>query len=142
VQAIDEIRNSHNLILLGYVVMPEHVHLVVVPPIEAKLGTIIGELKRMSSKRIHDILASQKSPLLEKFHVIRHGVGKFALWQIRCYDHNCRTPESIWEKVNYCHNNPVKRGLVGGPENWEWSSYRWYSGKRKGCLKINVEQMV
>jgi REP element-mobilizing transposase RayT len=29
VQAIDEIRNSHNLILLGYVVMPEHVHLVV-----------------------------------------------------------------------------------------------------------------
>lgn len=142
IETIDEIRNLYDIVLLGYVVMPEHIHLVVVPPIETKLGPVIGELKRISAKRIHDILASSKSPLLERFHAIRRGVDRFALWQIRCYDHNCRTWESILEKVNYCHNNPVKRGLVRSPEDWEWSSYRWFSGKREGCLKIDVEQII
>ncbi len=54
----------------------------------------------------------------------RDGRKKFCLWQRRCYDRNCRTEEEVWEKVNYCHNNPVKRGLVSRPEDWQWSSCR------------------
>jgi len=122
--------------------MPEHVHIVVVPPVEIKLGPVIGEIKRISAKKIHDILMTNKSPLLNKLRVIRHGVERFALWQTRCYDHNCRSWDSIWERVNYCHNNPVKRGLAKSPGDWEWSSYGWYMGKRDGCIKIDVEEVA
>ena len=45
-----------------------------------------------------------------------------------CYDHNCRTLETVLEKINYCHNNPVRAGLVGDPGDWKWSSYGWYQG--------------
>jgi putative transposase len=110
--------------LLAYVIMPEHVHLVAIPPVEARLGTIVGEMKLSSAMRIHELLIAKQSSFLDLLHADRDGRKKFCLWQRRCYDRNCRTEEEVWEKVNYCHNNPVKRGLVSRPEDWQWSSCR------------------
>jgi putative transposase len=138
-ETIDKVWTEYYLTLLAYVIMPEHLHLVVVPPIESKLGLIVGELKRISAKNIHAHLISNNSPLLDKLSAMRNGIQKFALWQRRCYDHNIVTGESIWEKVNYCHNNPVIRGLVKSPDDWEWSSYRWYSGRRDSGIEIDIE---
>jgi putative transposase len=112
--------------LLAYVVMPEHVHLVLVPPEELELGPTIGELKRAIAKRILSNIRENYSPLLDKLQVIRNGVRKTAVWKRRCYDHNCRTATAVWEKVRYCHFNPVKRGLVKEPGQWCWSSYQFY----------------
>jgi putative transposase len=127
IDAIREVQASTGFALLAYVIMPEHVHLVLVPSDDEKLGAIIGEIKRQSSKRIHQQLIDEQSQLLPRFSVRRNGVSRFAFWQRRCYDHNCRTPESVWRKVRYCHDNPVKRGLVRDPGRWLWSSYAWYA---------------
>jgi putative transposase len=43
-------------------------------------------------------------------------------WQKRCYDHNCRTNETVLENIKYCHKNPVTRGLVKDPGDWQWSA--------------------
>ena len=125
--AIQEVQTTTGFQLLAYVIMPEHIHLVLVPQDKERLGSIIGEIKRLSSKRIHRKLVDEHSMLLSRLTVKRNGSSRFAFWQRRCYDHNCRTPVSVWQKVCYCHNNPVKRGLVREPGRWRWSSYSWYA---------------
>jgi len=108
--------------------MPEHVHLVVLPPDDALLGIEIGRLKSLTAREMLPILRSQPGQKIDKLSIVRNGVKRPAFWQARCYDHNCRTPQTVREKIIYCHKNPVTRGLVDAPENWPWSSYRWYSG--------------
>lgn len=138
VRAMNAARKEHGFKLLAYVIMPEHVHLVLVPRIGSRLGQIIGEIKSRSSREIHDCLANTNSPLLRQFAVVRNGVEKFACWQRRCYDHNCRTDASLREKVEYCHNNPVIRGLTPTAEDWRWSSCAWYQGERDVELEIDA----
>ncbi|MCB2231146.1 hypothetical protein KQH82_10565 [bacterium] len=59
----------------------------------------------------------------------KDGRERWAFWQPRCYEQKCRTPQTVLEKIRYCHLNPVKRGLVKEPGAWRWSSYNWYEGR-------------
>jgi len=126
VDSIDQARIAFGFRLLAYVVMPDHVHLVIIPRIDSNVGHLVGEIKRISARGVHAALKGRESDLPGKLMVVRNGRTRFALWQRRCYDHSCRTDESIWEKVTYCHQNPVRRGLVDDPTDWPWSSCRWY----------------
>jgi putative transposase len=132
--AVAEARNKHCFRLLGYAIMPEHVHLVIHPPDGILVGPMIGEIKSLSGR---DIIAKSFIQLPVNCRVNRNGKERWAFWQPRCYDHNCRTPEIVLEKINYCHNNPVKRGLVSEPGDWRWSSYNWYIGKRDVPIEID-----
>jgi putative transposase len=134
---LSRLRTNHDIRVLGYVVMPEHVHLVVLPPDDVNLGPLIGALKARSARVILDLIRS--CPRRQRLPV-RPG-GTPAVWQRRCYDHNCRTPEDVVEKVKYCHDNPVKRGLAAKPEDWPWSSCRWYLGQREAVLEIDGIEM-
>ncbi len=58
-------------------------------------------------------------------------------WLARFYDFNVWTEKKRIEKLRYIHRNPVKRGLVASPEQWRWSSFRWYLGREEGPVKIN-----
>jgi putative transposase len=109
---------------------------------ETKIGEIVGEIKRLSAKEIHKMLNQHNSDLIPKLTKMRNGINKFTLWQRRCYDHNCRTDSSVWEKVEYCHNNPVRRGLVCEPSQWKWSSYGCFAGERDVKIKIDVEAIA
>ena len=120
------IRETHRIGLLGYVVMPEHVHLVLHPPDSLKLGPLVGALKSKSGGRI---VAQSLVMFPEECRIRKNGVTRRVFWQARCYDHNCRSRETVVEKINYCHNNPVVRGLVREPGEWRWSSFNWYAGR-------------
>jgi putative transposase len=50
--------------------------------------------------------------------------GRAHFWECRYYDFNVCTEAKRIEKLRYMHRNPVKRGLVEKPEDWEWSSFR------------------
>jgi len=115
VKHMDQARQKHRFKLLGYVIMPEHVHLVLLPKEDMKLGPLIGEIKSLVAREYFALASADDS----RRHVF---------WQKRCYDHNCRTPESVKEKIVYCHNNPVRRGLVAEPGEYRWSSHNWYIG--------------
>lgn len=125
IRQLDVARSKYGFKILGYVLMPEHVHLVLYPPDEMKMGVVIGEIKSRTARLY---FAEYSQNVADR---------KRALWQRRCYDHNCRTPETVREKIAYCHYNPVKRGLVAHPGEWEWSSYNWYQGNSKVPLKID-----
>jgi len=117
-------REINNFKLFAYVFMPEHVHLLLLPSSDARLGIIIGEIKASTTAEYF----KRYDPANKKHHI---------LWQKRCYDHNCRTIEDVRVKIEYCHNNPVKRGLIAESANYKWSSNNWYLGEREVPLTID-----
>jgi len=125
IKQIEMARNRHSFKLLGYVLMPEHVHLVIYPLPDTRVGYLIGAIKSHMAKRYFTSADINSGNFLNVF------------WQKRCYDHNCRTVSTVKEKINYSHNNPVKRGLVKSPGEWLWSSYNWYCGKRDVLISID-----
>ena len=122
------LRHEQNVKILGYVVMPEHIHLVLLPPDGMKLGPAIGQMKARTSMSI------RKRSIVP---ILIRTTGQLAVWQRRCYDHNCRTSATVTEKISYCHKNPVNRGLVSEPGDWSWSSYNWYQGAKDVPLEID-----
>ncbi|MBD3297162.1 MAG: hypothetical protein GF341_00770, partial [candidate division Zixibacteria bacterium] len=118
---MERMRNN-GIDILGYVIMPEHVHLVLLPPDGTRLGVEIGRLKSRSAREMSPILDQLYGQRTEKLRVRRDGEERRVFWQRRCYDHNCRTTETAKEKIVYCHKNPVKRGLAGSPGDYPWSS--------------------
>lgn len=167
---------EHGTKILGYVVMPEHVHLVLFPPESMELGREIGKLKSRSARKLLPLLEKCSDQPLDFLYKSRptggpkdlnltppqavghpspippQAVGhpnaippqamghlgqKRAFWQRRCYDHNCRSPETVREKIEYCHKNPVTRGLVKNPADYPWSSYLWYEGLEGIELEID-----
>src|SRR5450432_74836 len=61
-------------------------------------------------------------------------------WQERYYDFNVWSEEKRVEKLRYIHRNPVKRGLVETPEQWAWSSFRFYAYGEKGLVRVNFQE--
>ena len=60
-----------------------------------------------------------------------------SFWQTRFYDFNVRTEKKRKEKLRYMHQNPVRRGMVSNPEEWRWSSYRFYLLDEPGRVEVN-----
>lgn len=122
------IRQEYQIKIYGYVIMPEHIHLVLHPPDKMKMGLMIGHLKALTAKAALGYYRNRKSQILERLRIVRRSQPIMVFWQGRCHDHNCRTSQTTHEKIEYCHNNPVKKGLVLSPGDWRWSSYNWYMG--------------
>jgi putative transposase len=107
---LEHTRRRHQFYVFGYVLMPEHVHLLLSEPKHHKLENTIRTLKTETSRRLKG-----KRP---------------QFWQTRYYDFNVLTQTKFVEKLRYIHRNPVARGLVDDPEDWPWSSYRhWLTGE-------------
>jgi putative transposase len=121
---IEQARLKYRFKLLAYVLMPEHVHLVMWPPDGMKMGRVIGEIKSKMAREYFALTMPSNR-------------AKKVFWQKRCYDHNCRTSDTIREKVEYCHKNPVKRGLVAEPGEYVFSSFNWYRGEREVPLLMD-----
>ncbi|MEL6741249.1 MAG: transposase [Planctomycetota bacterium] len=104
--------------LHAWVVMPEHVHLLVTPrPPEVGVPRILSAIKRRSATRI---LAQIRE---------HHTTPVRQLWQPGGgYDRNILGGPEFNEKIRYIHENPVRRGLVERPEDWAWSSASAWSG--------------
>jgi putative transposase len=114
--ALERIRKNYQVCVFGYVVMPEHVHLLMGEPQRGTLAVAIKSLKQGVSSRL---------------------IGDSAhLWQARYYDFNIRNYDQHVEKLGYIHCNPVRRGLCERPEDWEWSSFRQYATGCEGRVEI------
>jgi putative transposase len=115
-QALEEARVKYGFFVYGYVVMPEHVHLLVSEPERHTLATAIKAIKQSVARR-----------------QVKTGEH---FWQGRYYDFNVGTAQKKVEKLKYIHRNPIHRGLVARPEDWPWSSYRNYATGEVGTVQI------
>ena len=138
-QTLERVRRRYRLVVLGYVVMPEHVHLLVTEPQRATLSTTIQALKLgfVRSLRRDGLPGSHESSNTQGSTVSGSTTQSRHFWQARFYDFNVWTDEKRIEKLRYIHRNPVKSGLVASPEQWPWTSFRWYLSGEKGPVEIN-----
>jgi len=136
-QALEEARAKYGFFVFGYVVMPEHVHLLVSEPERGTLATAIKAIKQSVGRRQVKLRLTQKDPHNQKTVVwgTQHQ-GTHHFWQTRYYDFNVCTAAKRVEKLKYIHRNPVHRGLVEKPEDWPWSSYRHYALGEVGTVQI------
>jgi putative transposase len=114
VSALERIRQRYQFVVAGYVVMPEHVHLLVSEPRRGTLARAVQALKLSVSLR------RPERPF----------------WQPRYYDFNVHSEEKRVEKLRYIHRNPVVRGLCAKPEQWKWSSFRHYATGAEETVEI------
>jgi putative transposase len=112
--SLERIRTRYAFVVLGYVVMPEHVHLLVSEPKVVSLDRVIQAVKLSVSVR------EKERPF----------------WQARYYDFNVFSTSKQIEKLRYMHRNPVARGLVAKPEDWAWSTFRHYATGLEGTVEI------
>jgi putative transposase len=142
-QALEEARVKYGFFVFGYVVMPEHVHLLVSEPERGTLATAIKALKQsVARKQIRlgaGLPSSQRKDPHNQKKVVwgtQNSHGSQHFWQTRYYDFNVCTSQKRVEKLKYIHRNPVHRGLVERPEDWPWSSYRHYALGEVGTVEI------
>src|SRR5690348_14083808 len=117
--ALERVRRSFALCVYGYVIMPEHVHLLLSEPERSDLAAAIKSLKQGIARRL---IGSAEH-----------------FWQKRYYDFNVRSHAQFLQKLRYIHNNPVKSGLCARPEDWVWSSFRHYATGCEGRVEIESE---
>jgi len=137
ISRLNKLRKKYQFELYGYVLMLNHVHLVLRPIIDQQLSKMIGELKSHTAREIFSLWRKIGLDIFHKLKVIRNGKAQNVFWQRRYYDHNCRTKETTIEKIEYCHKNPVVNGLVEDQSEWQWSSNNWYNGKKDVVINID-----
>ena len=131
VDGISLSRERNPFDLWAWVIMPEHIHLVLYPHGGTKIASILRTLKQSVSKRAINWLeenAAEYLPVIEDTQP--NGKRAYRFWQRGGgYDRNLRSVRDIHEKISYVHQNPVTRGLVLRPEGHLWSSANaWKSG--------------
>jgi putative transposase len=117
-EILEHTRMRYRFVVAGYVVMPEHFHLLISEPQIGTPSTVMQVLKQRFSRKISSEVPSP-------------------VWQERFYDFNVWTEHKRIEKLRYMHRNPVKRGLAADPRDWEWSSFRFYLCGQNGRVKVN-----
>ena len=114
---LETVRARYGVVVAGYVLMPEHVPLLVGEPRRSSLSVALQVLKQQTSRKLKER-------------------GEVQFWQRRYYDFNVHNEEKRVEKLKYMHRNPVKRGLVEKLEQWPWSSFRHYATGQLGVVEI------
>src|SRR6266852_9889814 len=125
VKILGEVRVRHKFLLVGYVVMPEHVHLLISEPKQVTPSKVLQILKQRVSRALRGKRRrGSKAQLRLSFPGAEPGLRRF--WQRRFYDFNVWSTQKKKEKLEYRHANPVQRKLVKHPRDWPWSSWSSY----------------
>jgi putative transposase len=132
---LEQVRVHYRFVIVGYVVMPEHIHLLISEPEIGSPSTAMQVLKQRSARAL---LPKRRPKDPRQSSLFGSDAAPRAFWQARFYDFNIWSKKKRLEKLRYMHRNPVKRGLVASPEQWRWSSYRFYSLGESGPVQVNV----
>ncbi len=133
-EAMRRVRANLGVRWIGYVIMPEHVHVLVLPqtagsaaltPISTVLHDLKGHAGRRCKEALREVWRRQRTLGHSRSDAWACGDSR-RFWKPRGHDFNVTSEEKVWEKLDYMHRNPLRRGLVDRPEHWPWSSYRFY----------------
>ena len=140
VQVLEQVRRRYHFVVLGYVVMPEHVHLLIREPERGNPSVVMQAIKQGFARRL--LARLRRTVNARQLSLWSGPVERGRIWQPRFYDFVVWSQAKIEEKIRYMHGNPVKRGLVRTPEQWRWSSAREYILGEAGPVRLNERQRV
>jgi len=125
IESLENARGKHTFRLIAYVIMPDHVHLLISPLKEDySIRRILSGIKLPFSMMMAKVNLKPPGPFWQR------GGG---------YDRNIVTRKALESSINYIHGNPVRKGLVDTPEKWKYSSAGYYAGLKVYPIKIDVE---
>ena len=139
VQAIDKARAMYNFALWAWIIMPEHVHLLLHPRVEDySISRILQAIKGRSARRIIAVWRESSPHLLHRIRAIEKDRTSFRLWQAGGgFDRNLYQMALVKEKIEYIEYNPVRRRLVSAPDDWRWSSAQARAGSKDVPIVID-----
>jgi putative transposase len=138
IEAMEAARKKWSFDLWAYVLMPEHVHLLIYPKESAKAGKIAGRIKEDVARKSIAYLKTNAPSWLPRITVQEGGRVRYRFWQPGGgYDRNAVEIATIHQMIEYIHANPVRRGLSARAEDWEWSSARWYAGIQPARIEMD-----
>jgi REP element-mobilizing transposase RayT len=120
-------RIHKGLFLLAYVIMPTHLHLVTSNEEYTTLSDIMRDFRQFTSRSIRSLLEDDgRRIFLELFSRAAKGRPhqEFKIWSNDFHPIALKSDEWINQKINYIHNNPIRKGFVALPEHWKYSSAR------------------
>jgi REP element-mobilizing transposase RayT len=130
---------NQRIVLYGFVILDNHLHWIAAAD---DLSKEVGDFKSFTARRIIDYLEEQHAALLLdqlRFFKLKHKSGQtYQLWQEGNHPQMIQDEEMMRQKLEYIHNNPVKRGYVDDPTHWRYSSARNYAGQQ-GILEVCME---
>ena len=130
--------------LLGYVIMPDHIHLIIWPFGKTNVPDIMRDYKKFTSTRIiRQATVENIKEWINAFQQAGQETGRSAnkVWQDSYWDVNIYTERFLRQKLNYIHRNPIRSGLVEKPEDYPYSSYRNYVFGEEWLIEVDQEWM-
>ena len=142
IQALATTRLKEPFKLIGYVLMPDHFHLLA-NPLCLDISVVVGRLKGRTASLILAWLRDKRHAVslarLKLARPLKTG-QTHAVWQQDFSDIDVWSRKFIRQKLIYIHNNPVRAGLVDHPGKWHWSSYRAYFPHKPEDVPIEIDQ--
>ena len=135
---LEQVRVRYSFAVVGYVVMPEHIHLLISEPERGTPSTVMQVVKQRFACQVLRQCRNRRVQLQDTLW--KEALDAGHVWQKRFYDFVVRTEKKKIEKLRYIHRNPVRRGLVLEPEQWAWSSFRWYAYGERGPVLVNEQR--
>jgi len=129
------LQRERGLQLFGYVIMENHLHLIAKAD---DLAERIGQFKSFTARNIIDLLRRQDSGLLRelRFQKRNHKSDReFQFWEEGSHPQQIDSDEMMLQKLEYIHNNPLRRGYIDDPTHWRYSSARNYA-RQLGLLDV------
>lgn len=127
IDSLNYCRENKGLFLLGYVIMPTHLHLITYNEKNTNLSNIMRDFKKYTSREIRELLKEdQRNNFLKIFKksALRLKNHNYRVWQDGFHPIALKSAKWFREKMNYMHENPVRKGFVEKPEHWKYSSAR------------------
>jgi len=139
-----------NFNLFGYVIMPDHIHLLIQPSKKYDLSSIMKSIKGNFARKYNEW--TKVSSMLDKSDGNRHLSADYRqglkgnvykpVWQEGFYDTGLRDEKQILGWLEYIHWNPVKKGIVEHQKNYEFSSYHQYFGAKRNKVQLPLETIL
>ncbi|WP_175517492.1 REP-associated tyrosine transposase [Planctomicrobium piriforme] len=140
IDALNQARLEQQMAIWAYVIMPEHLHLLIAPqPREYEMRVLLAAVKSPVSRKAKAFLVETGNTEWLTRLTTHHGDRTvFRFWQPGGgYDENLWNARPIREVIDYIHANPVRRGLVERPTDWKWSSARAHAGLSPVVLEVD-----
>jgi len=139
IESLRYMQREKNTKIYAYVIMKTHLHCILQ---STTLNKTIKEFKSYTARRIIDYLKEQKdTKLLEKLKQakLRYKIeSDYQFWQEGSHPEAIVSDEMMYQKMEYIHFNPVRKGYVDNPCDWLYSTARDYEGK-EGLVNIQTE---
>jgi REP element-mobilizing transposase RayT len=127
-------------VILAYVIMPNHVHLVLKTTGQHSISKCIGNLKRITSRQLTDLFQRiKKIDLIEKLQeaASQESDKSCRVWKSRFDCLVLYSLDMLRQKIGYIHTNPIRACLVENQCDWKYSSASDYAGQSLGILIVD-----